>query len=82
MQKGKPAKQIGVLLAQLGTPAAPTPRALRPYLKEFLSDPRVIDLPRLKWLPILYLAILPRRPARPEGPTNYPRAPEHSAPEQ
>ncbi len=64
MQKGKPAEQIGVLLAQLGTPAAPTPRALRPYLREFLSDPRVIDLPRLKWLPILYLAILPRRPAR------------------
>jgi ferrochelatase len=64
MQEEKPAKRIGVLLAQLGTPDAPTPQALRPYLKEFLSDPRVIDLNPLKWLPILYLAILPRRPAR------------------
>ncbi len=64
MRAEKPGKKIGVLLAQLGTPDAPTPQALRPYLKEFLSDPRVIDLHPLKWLPILYLAILPRRPAR------------------
>ena len=56
--------RIGLLLAQLGTPAAPTAAALRPYLKEFLSDPRVIDLNRFKWLPILYLFILTRRPAR------------------
>jgi ferrochelatase len=55
---------VGVLLAQLGTPDAPTAKALRPYLREFLSDPRVIDLNPLKWLPILYLFILPRRPAR------------------
>jgi protoporphyrin/coproporphyrin ferrochelatase len=55
---------IGVLVAQLGTPAAPTAKALRPYLRQFLSDPRVIDLPRWKWLPILYLFILTRRPAR------------------
>lgn len=55
---------VGVLIAQLGTPEAPTAKALRPYLREFLSDPRVIDLNPLKWLPILYLFILPRRPAR------------------
>ena len=59
---GRP--RIGVLLAQLGTPAAPTAAALRPYLRQFLSDPRVIDLSRWKWLPILNLLVLPRRPAR------------------
>lgn len=58
------AKKVGVLIAQLGTPEAPTAQALRPYLRQFLSDPRVIDLPRYKWLPILYLFILTRRPAR------------------
>ncbi|NKB67362.1 MAG: ferrochelatase [Candidatus Latescibacteria bacterium] len=55
---------IGVLVAQLGTPEAPTAKALKPYLRQFLSDPRVIDLPRWKWLPILHLFILTRRPAR------------------
>ncbi|MBI93833.1 MAG: ferrochelatase [Gemmatimonadaceae bacterium] len=55
---------MGVLIAQLGTPAAPTAKALRPYLRQFLSDPRVIDLKWWKWLPILYLFILTRRPAR------------------
>ena len=55
---------IGVLVAQLGTPAAPSAASLRPYLKQFLSDPRVIDLPRWKWLPVLYLFVLRRRPAR------------------
>lgn len=56
--------KIGVLVAQLGTPQAPTARALRPYLRQFLSDPRVIDLHPLKWYPILYLLVLTRRPAR------------------
>ena len=56
--------RIGVLLAQLGTPDAPTPQALRPYLREFLSDPRVVDLHPLKWLPLLHLVVLRRRPAR------------------
>ena len=56
--------RIGVLVAQLGTPAAPTATALRPYLKQFLSDPRVIDLPRWKWLPVLHLLVLTRRPGR------------------
>lgn len=55
---------VGVLLSNLGTPAAPTARALRPYLREFLSDPRVIELPRWKWLPILYLFVLTARPRK------------------
>lgn len=54
---------MGVLLANLGTPDAPTARALRPYLRQFLSDPRVIELPAWKWLPILHLFVLTRRPA-------------------
>ena len=58
---GRPSR-IGVVLSNLGTPDAPTPDALRTYLREFLSDPRVIELPRWKWLPILHLFVLPRRP--------------------
>jgi ferrochelatase len=54
----------GVLLSNLGTPDAPTPEALKRYLKEFLSDPRVIELPRWKWWPILNLIVLPRRAPR------------------
>lgn len=56
--------RIGVLLLQLGTPDAPTPAALRTYLREFLSDRRVIDLPRAQWLPILYGIVLRTRPAK------------------
>jgi ferrochelatase len=54
----------GVLLVNLGTPDAPTPGAVRRYLREFLSDPRVVTLPRLAWLPILYLFVLPFRPGK------------------
>jgi ferrochelatase len=54
--------RLGVLLLQLGTPAAPTPAALRTYLREFLSDRRVIDLPRAVWLPILLGIVLRTRP--------------------
>ncbi len=54
----------GLLLTNLGTPDAPTAPALRRFLREFLSDPRVIDLPRWKWLPILYLFVLTLRPKR------------------
>src|SRR5438128_5032891 len=54
----------GVLLIQLGTPDAPTPAALRVYLRQFLSDPRVIETPRWLWWFILNLFILPRRPAQ------------------
>jgi ferrochelatase len=56
--------ETGVLLVQLGTPDAPTAAALRPYLRQFLSDPRVIEVPRLKWWFVLNLFILPFRPAR------------------
>ena len=56
------AKKPGVLLINLGTPDAPTPAAVRTYLAEFLSDPRVVEIPRAIWLPILYLFILTRRP--------------------
>jgi ferrochelatase len=51
-----------VLLVQLGTPDAPTPEALRPYLRQFLSDPRVIEVQRFKWWLILNLFILRTRP--------------------
>lgn len=51
----------GVLLVNLGSPAAPTPEALREYLREFLSDRRVVTLPPLFWQPLLRLVILPRR---------------------
>ena len=54
----------GVLLVNLGTPEAPTPGAVRTYLREFLSDPRVVTLPRLAWLPILYFLVLPFRPGK------------------
>jgi len=59
--------KIGVLLAQLGRPEAPTAKALRPYLRQFLSDRRVIDCPPLLRKPILYgiiLRVSPRRSAR------------------
>ena len=59
--------RVGVLLSNLGTPDAAKPAALRVYLKEFLSDPRVIELPRWKWLPILHLFILTTRPKMSAG---------------
>lgn len=55
---------IGVLLINLGTPEAPNPAAVRAYLAEFLSDPRVIEIPRLLWQPILHGLILRTRPAK------------------
>lgn len=54
--------RIGVLLINLGTPEAPTPAAVRAYLKEFLSDPRVVEIPRILWWPILNLFVLTTRP--------------------
>lgn len=53
--------KIGVLLANLGTPDEPTAPAVKRYLKQFLSDPRVIDLPKFKWQLILNGIILPKR---------------------
>jgi ferrochelatase len=55
---------IGVLLVQLGTPDAPTPGAVRRYLREFLSDPRVLDIPALPRRLLLETSILPTRPRR------------------
>jgi len=56
--------KTGVLLTNLGTPDAPTAKALRVYLKEFLSDPRVVEIPRLVWWLILHAFILTFRPAK------------------
>ncbi len=55
---------VGVLLCNLGTPDAPTTPAVRRYLAEFLADPRLIELPRWLWLPILHGIILNTRPRR------------------
>jgi len=55
---------IGVLLVNLGTPDAPTPAAVRRYLKEFLSDTRVVEIPQLVWWPILNGIILNTRPRK------------------
>src|SRR5689334_2941008 len=63
----KEAPKIGVLLVNLGTPDAPTPSAVRRYLAEFLSDPRVVEIPSVIWKPILHgvvLRVRPRQSAR------------------
>ena len=59
-----PAPKIGVLLINLGTPDAPDARSVRRYLKQFLSDPRVIEIPKLLWQPILRGIILRTRPKK------------------
>ena len=56
--------KTAILLVNLGTPAAPTPAAVRRYLREFLSDPRVVEIPRAIWNPILHGIILNTRPRR------------------
>ena len=56
--------KTGILLLQLGTPDAPTPTALRRYLRQFLWDVRVVDISRPVWWAILNLAVLPWRPAK------------------
>jgi protoporphyrin/coproporphyrin ferrochelatase len=58
------ATKPAILLVNLGTPDAPTPRAVRRYLGQFLSDPRVIEIPRALWLPILHGFVLNTRPRR------------------
>ncbi len=71
-----------VLLVNTGTPATPTAAGVRPFLRRFLADRRVVELPRVLWLPLLYGVIVPlrsprsaakyRRIWRPEGsPLNY-----------
>ncbi len=56
--------KTGILLINLGTPDAPTPQAVRAYLKEFLSDPRVVEIPRAIWWLILNGIILNTRPKK------------------
>jgi ferrochelatase len=58
------ADKVGVLISNLGTPPAPTKKALKPYLKQFLSDPRVVEVPKIIWWCILNLIILNIRPKR------------------
>ncbi len=55
---------VGVLLVNLGTPDAPDAPSVRRYLAQFLSDPRVVEIPRTVWLPVLYGIILNVRPAK------------------
>lgn len=57
-------KKVGVLLINLGTPDAPEPAAIRRYLAQFLSDPRVVELPAVVWQPILRTAVLGLRPRK------------------
>ena len=59
-----PRERLGVLLINLGTPDEPNALAVRRYLAEFLSDPRVIEIPRIAWLPILHGIVLRTRPAK------------------
>ena len=63
MKPNKPPR-IAVLLVNLGTPDEPTAPAVRRYLKQFLSDPRVIEIPQFLWAIILNLFVLPTRPKR------------------
>jgi ferrochelatase len=58
------AERIGILLVNSGTPASPEPADVRRFLAGLLGDPRVVELPRPLWLPILYGFILPFRPRR------------------
>ncbi|MGZ8185047.1 MAG: ferrochelatase [Methylobacter sp.] len=58
------AKKTGVILANLGSPTAPTNSAVRRFLKEFLWDSRVVNLPRPLWWVILHFFVLPLRPRR------------------
>ena len=57
-------ERTGILLVNLGTPDAPTPQAVRRYLKEFLGDPRVVEIPRAVWWLILNGIILNTRPKK------------------
>jgi ferrochelatase len=59
-----PAPKVGVLLINLGTPNSPEPGSVKLYLREFLSDPRVVEIPQLVWQPILRGIILNTRPKK------------------
>ena len=60
----QPKSKVTVIVANLGTPDAPTVPAVRQFLKEFLSDQRVIEIPSLLWKVILHAFVLPFRPKR------------------
>lgn len=62
--EGRFNSKTGVLITNLGSPDAPTAKALRVYLAEFLSDPRIVEIPRLVWLMILHGIILRVRPKK------------------
>ena len=57
-------ERIGILLINSGTPHAADAGAVRAFLARFLADPRVVELPRALWLPLLYSVVLPFRPRR------------------
>jgi ferrochelatase len=59
-----PPRKVGVLLINLGTPNSPEPGSVKLYLREFLSDPRVVEIPQLVWQPILRGVILNTRPKK------------------
>ena len=61
---GNSPADVGVLLTNLGTPDAPEPSAVRRYLAEFLSDPRVVEIPHSIWKPVLHGVVLRTRPAK------------------
>ncbi len=61
---GRDAPAVGVLLVNVGSPEAPTAEALRPYLAEFLGDPRIIELPTWLWWPLLHGVLLKTRPRK------------------
>ncbi|MDO6447128.1 ferrochelatase [Colwellia sp. 1_MG-2023] len=63
-RKNDQKKKTAILLTNLGTPSAPTAASLRTYLREFLSDPRVVEIPRIVWLIILHGIILRLRPKK------------------
>ncbi|WP_017216781.1 ferrochelatase [Pseudoalteromonas sp. NJ631] len=62
--EGRFNSKTGILITNLGSPDAPTAKALRVYLAEFLSDPRIVEIPRLIWLMILHGIILRVRPKK------------------
>lgn len=64
LSSAKSTKNTGVLLVNLGSPDKPTTTAVRRYLREFLWDPRVVNLPRMLWWFILHFLVLPLRPSR------------------
>jgi len=64
IEKSNPAGKVAVLLTNLGSPAAPTTAAVRNYLREFLSDPRVVEIPRVIWMLILHGIVLRFRPKK------------------